>query len=229
MAKANPYRLIFIDADDTLFNFQVCESNAIINTYHNFGIKPAGDVVERYRTINHQLWKELEKGSLRQDDIKHERFKRLVDYYGWKIDYMKMSLDYIANISEERVLVGGAEEVCRYLFNKYKLILLTNGISEIQRSRFEGSVLSRFFSKIVISDEACCSKPDPGIFEWALEDTGFKDREEMMIVGDSLSSDIQGGINFGISTCWYNPDGKDPGEIMPDFTISNLAELKILL
>jgi 2-haloacid dehalogenase len=89
--------------------------------------------------------------------------------------------------------------------------------------------LRPYFSKIVISDEACCSKPDPGIFDWALDGTGFSNKNEMLIIGDSLTSDIQGGINFGIDTCWMNLTGK-PSEILkPTFEVQNLLKLKEFL
>ena len=230
MPEPNRFKLIFFDADDTLFDFQQCEHNALVKTFKKFDIDPLDSLIEKYREFNHVLWKDLEKGLLKQEDIKHERFRLLVDYCGWRIKFKQMSQEYIQNISNQRILISGAEGICRYLYEKkYTLLLLTNGISEIQRGRFEKSALHKYFSKIVISEEACCSKPDPGIFEWALQDTGFDNKMEMMIIGDSLSSDIRGGINFGISTCWFNPDDLPGGAIHPDYTINNLEKLKLIL
>lgn len=227
--KSKSYSLLFIDADDTLYDFQQCEINALKKTYLENEIPFTKDNIETYHRFNHKLWKDLEKGLISQDSIKHERFKLLVEELKLDIDYMHISNNYIRNLSNERVLMQDAEELCKYLASKYTIILLTNGISEIQRGRFEHSVLRPYFSKIVISDDACCSKPDPGIFSWALEGTHFSNKNEMLIIGDSLTSDIQGGINFGIDTCWLNPSGK-PSEILkPTYEIQSLLSLKEIL
>lgn len=223
------YSLVFIDADDTLYDFQQCEHNALVKTFLENNIEPSDTHIARYHHFNDRLWKDLENGLLKQDAIKHERFRLLVEFYDFGIDYLHLSNEYIRNLSQERILLPDAEEVCRYLHGKYTIILLTNGISEIQRGRFEKSSLRKYFSKLIISDEACCSKPDPGIFEWALKDTGFTNKQEMIIIGDSLSSDIQGGRNFGIDTCWLNSSEASSGTISPDYIIGSLIELKRIL
>lgn len=229
MHTKRKYSLIFIDADDTLYDFQQCEMNALVKTFTENNLDSSKKIIDTYHRYNGSLWKELEKGVISQDEIKHERFRLLVEHFQWKIDYLELSKNYIRNISNERILLPGAEDICRYLNNKYTIILLTNGISEIQRGRFEKSELRKYFSKLVISDEACCSKPDPAIFEWALEDTEFSNKKEMLIIGDSLTSDIQGGVNFGIDTCWLNPAGKRAGVPAPTYEIRNLSELKSIL
>ena len=231
MPSFSKYKLLFIDADDTLYDFTQCERNALIKTYREFSVDPLEEHIDKYHTYNKKLWKDLEKGLVNQNEIKHERFRLLVEDRKWPVNFMDMSLQYIRNISEERILMNDAEDVCNYLHQKYTLIMLTNGISEIQRGRFEPSVIRKYFSKLVISDEACCSKPDPGIFEWALQDTAFSDsdKKEMLIIGDNLSSDIQGGINFGIDTCWLNPNGTPSIELRPSYEIRNLMDLKKML
>ncbi len=227
--QGKKYKILFIDADDTLYDFRQCEWNALTATLRENGIEPTEEVIEAYHLINGKLWKDLEKGLIKQADIKYERYRLLCQHLGWDNDYMKLSLDYIQRISNERILLPGAEEICRYLAGKYMLVLLTNGISEIQRGRFESSVLFPYFSHMVISEEACCSKPDPGIFTWALLDLPVVEKEEMIIIGDSLSSDIQGGINFGIDTCWLNPGLKDAEVLSPTYIIRQLSDLKNIL
>lgn len=229
MQKSKTYSLLFIDADDTLYDFQQCEINALKKTFLENDIPFSEVNIDSYHKFNGKLWKDLEKGLITQSEIKHDRFKLLVEHLKLSIDYLALSHNYIHNISNERVLIKNAEEVCKYLHSKYTIILLTNGISEIQRGRFEHSVLRPYFSKLIISDEACCSKPDPGIFEWALADTAFSKKEEMLIIGDSLTSDIQGGINFGIDTCWFNSKEKDSEKPKPKFEIKELLELKKIL
>jgi 2-haloacid dehalogenase len=126
------YSLLFIDADDTLYDFQQCEINALGKTFKENGIPFSKNNIERYHLFNGKLWKDLEKGFITQDEIKHERFRLLVEDLKLDIDYMKLSMNYIHNISNERVLMPGAEEVCKYLASKYSIINLTNGITENQ-------------------------------------------------------------------------------------------------
>jgi 2-haloacid dehalogenase len=229
MQNPKTYTLLFIDADDTLYDFQKCEMNALVKTFKENGIEASKDHIDSYLRFNHKLWKDLEKGLLKQDDIKHERFRLLIEHYTWDLNYLELSKNYIHNISNERVLMPSALEICKYLASKYTIILLTNGISEIQRGRFESSELRPYFDKIAISDEAGCSKPDPAIFDWALEGTTFGKKEEMLIIGDSLTSDIQGGINYGIDTCWLNSNGKSAIDRKPTYEVSGLLQLKEIL
>ncbi|MDA3823222.1 MAG: YjjG family noncanonical pyrimidine nucleotidase [Bacteroidales bacterium] len=225
MQKSKSYTLLFIDADDTLYDFQKCEMNALVKTFNENKIEASQDHIDSYSRFNHKLWKDLEKGLLKQDDVKHERFRLLVDHYNWDLDYLELSKNYIHNISNERVLMPDALKICEYLSVKYTIILLTNGIAEIQRGRFENSELRPYFNKIAISDEAGCSKPDPAIFDWALDGTEFNTNDEMLIIGDSLTSDIQGGINYGIDTCWLNVNGKSIGDKSCTYEITTLKEL----
>lgn len=116
--------------------------------------------------------------------------------------------------------------MCKYLYGKYKLGIVTNGMKEVQYSRIGKSPIGKYIDKIIISEEVGISKPNPGIFEYALKELGAEDKEEAIMVGDSLSADIQGGINFGIDTCWVNLKNDAPNDkIKPKYVVTKLEEI----
>ena len=120
--------------------------------------------------------------------------------------------------------------MCKYLFNKYKIVILTNGIREVQLSRIGNSPLNKYVNQVITSEETGYKKPDVRIFNYAFNKIGHANKKATIIVGDSLSSDIQGGINYGISACWYNSTGeKNRTGLSPDYEIKDLRELLKLL
>ena len=145
-------------------------------------------------------------------------------------DAATLSRRYLHHLARGSHLIDGAEDICRYMAQRYTLAILTNGIAEVQRSRLSRSVLHDIIPHIIISEEVGLSKPDPRIFEYAMDMLGHPRRDTVLMVGDSLSSDIRGGANAGIDTCWYNPHGAtcsdDP---VPTYEIRALEELRLVL
>ena len=142
----------------------------------------------------------------------------------------EFSKQYLKRLGEGAFLFDGAEELCRYLHGKYKLGIITNGMKEVQYSRVENSAIGKYIDKIIVSDDIGISKPNAGIFEYALKELGTEDKKESIMVGDSLSADIQGGINFGIDTCWVNLKNDSPNDkIKPKYTVTSLEEIYRIL
>jgi len=224
------YGLVFMDADETLFDFRRAEAFALAGAFGQSGLGATGEVLADYDEINKKLWKQFEKGETDQATLKIERFRLLFRKIGAELDAEEFADLYLDWLGKGCFLLDGAEEVCGYLSRKYRLALVTNGIKRVQVSRFENSSIRRFFEKIVISEEAGSSKPSAGIFDHACRAMDFHDRNRMIMVGDSLSSDIAGGANYGMDTCWVNLAGtvNDSG-YAPTYEVRRLAELMSIL
>lgn len=223
--------LILFDADRTLFDYDRAENDALRDTFSRFGLEyDTGIHLQLYREINEQLWRELEKGKITTCELRIERFRRLFDGQMSDADLAEFSRLYLINLSKGSCLLDGTEEVCRHLANRYRLAIVTNGIREVQLARVKGSPVEPFIEQVIISEDAGYSKPHPGIFDYAFRILGHSNKETVLMVGDSLSSDIAGGIGFGIKTCWYNPAKSPvlPG-LEPDYEITDLRELLTLL
>lgn len=220
------YEVILFDADDTLFDYARAESQALHNAFHYFGMPTgADDYSASYKEINRALWRDLELGLITSQKLRVERFQRLFSAHKLILNAHEFSAAYLRFLGEGTFLMQGAAELCGELAH-CRLAIITNGIKDVQTSRIQGSLLCNTFEQIIISEEAGCQKPERGIFDYAFTKLGITDKSQVLIVGDSLSSDIQGGVNYGIDTCWFNPLGK-PNEsgIQPKYEISNLSEL----
>ncbi|MDH6372016.1 2-haloacid dehalogenase [Paenibacillus sp. PastF-3] len=220
------YDVILFDADDTLFDYGMAESHALSNAFLHVGMPTAAeDYAASYQEINHALWRDLEQGKISSAALRVERFNRLFAANALELDPEAFSEAYLRFLGEGTFLIQGAIELCEELAG-CRLAIITNGIKEVQTSRIQGSPLSETFEQIIISEEAGCQKPETGIFDYAFAKLGISDREKVLIVGDSLTSDIQGGINYGIDTCWFNPLSKENSSgVQPKYEIRVLSEL----
>jgi 2-haloacid dehalogenase len=225
MSDRSGYRLLFLDADDTLFDFSACEKNALSSALAAGGIHLDEGLLADYKAINKRLWAEVEAGTASQAEIKYRRFAELSLRRSLDLDCRTLGDAYVEALSSEGVLMDGAAEVCRALAATRTLVLVTNGIAYVQRRRFEASEIRQCFARLVISEEVGFAKPDPRILEAAAAGLDPVSKTEMLMVGDSPSSDICAGRNYGIDTCLYKPDGLPVGVVMPTYQIRSLREL----
>lgn len=225
------YEVILFDADETLYDFKKSEREAFKNTMLGFNIEYDESYhLKIYQDINSVLWKEFEQGLITQEKLKVERFKRLSDRLDISFDETNFAKSYMENLSDASFLYDDSAELIETLNKSYRLAIVTNGLTLVQNKRIRKSTIAKFFETIVISEEILISKPNPEIFEYTLGNINFFDKDKVLIVGDSLSSDIQGGKNFGVDTCWYNPNKIiNETSIKPTYEISNFDELKSLL
>ncbi len=225
------YKLILLDADNTIFDYDKAEEFALFESLKNYSVE--GDYNEIravYRVINSNLWKMLERGEVTKNVLKTQRFEKLFEKLNLKIDAHDFAELYLLKLGEGNFLLEGAEELCKYLHNKYRIVFLTNGIKEVQHSRIKTSKIYKYTEDIITSDEVGINKPDKGIFQWAFDKLGYKDKKSTIIIGDSLGSDIQGGINFGIDTCWYNFTGEENSSgLKPTYKVDTLKDIHSLL
>lgn len=224
------YEVILMDADETIFDFARAEAFALEKAFAQCGLAMAETTLADYDAINKDLWRRFERGEIAQADLKVERFRLLFLQMALDCDARTFGDIYLDRLAQCDFLIDGAQELCAYLSGKYRLAIITNGIQRVQRSRFERSPIRRFFEDIVISEEAGSSKPSAGIFTYAFERLGISDKRKVLIVGDSLHSDIAGGFNFGIDTCWVNISGQvNKSAVIPTYEARRLADLKKLL
>lgn len=222
------YEVLLLDADGTLFDFDEAEKYALKNTYRFLSIPYDDFHLKLYKEINEQAWKDFEKGKISLEDLKIGRFKKL--FNNQDMDYDQISMMYLNFLGEGNFEIEGAREVCMALCKKFRLVIVTNGTASVQEKRFKNSSIIQYMETMVISENTGYKKPEAAIFDYTLNKIGHKEKSSVLIVGDSLTSDIQGGINAGIDTCWYNSKGNpNVYQIIPTYEINHLQELLTLL
>ena len=220
------YKWLLFDADDTLLDFKLGEKRAITATFESVGLPTDDEVIETYSRINDNLWKMLERGEVTKDRLKVLRFEQFCEHYGFDLDGAMLADAYVDNLKKQTVLLDGAEEVCRALYGKYKMYIITNGIEAVQKARFGGCAIRDYFDKCYISDAIGVAKPKKGFFDAVAADIPDFDKSQALIIGDSLTSDIKGANNYSLDSCWYNPKGKPlAAGITTDYIASNFDEV----
>ena len=221
---------LFLDLDDTILDFHKAEHIALGKTFRGFGLEPTEEVMARYSLINKAHWERLERKELTREEVLVGRFAVLFGEYGITVDPVQCARTYENNLSIGHYFLPGAYEAVEALCKKYKLYLASNGTAKVQAGRLESANISHFFQEIFISQEIGANKPDIAYFNGCFGKIPNFDVTKSMMVGDSLTSDILGGIQAGMKTCWVNPTGKiAPEHIQPDYEIKNLSELESLL
>ena len=201
------YKWLIFDADNTLFDYDTAEKNALFKTLNDYKIHYDSDsIIETYHTINHKLWMKFETGEIKsQTEIKHSRTQQLFGALKVQRDVKKFADDYLINLSKNDQLLNNALHIVQTLYKTHRMIIMTNGMTKVQKPRFNNSVIRKFFEHIVISEEIKHAKPSPKIYDHAFELMNQPHKDEVLMIGDNLGSDIQGGINYGLDTVWYNP------------------------
>jgi 2-haloacid dehalogenase len=218
------YTWLLFDADDTLFDFPRAEANALRWTLEQVGLPFETPYFEIYSRHNLAVWKEFERGEVTSAELRTRRFRLFFDEVGFAADPEAVSPLYLRNLARGTDLLPGAEEVIRFLKPRFRLALVTNGLADVQNPRLARSVLADCFEKVFISEEVGAAKPSIAYFDAVFGAIGNPPKNEVLIIGDSLSSDMQGGLGYGIDTCWYNPARKTT-DLPVTYQISQLLEL----
>lgn len=221
---------LFLDLDDTILDFHKAEGIAIRKTFSQWGVEPTDETVARYSAINKKHWQMLERGEITRDQVKVFRFARLFEELGVEADPYAVAKTYEKLLAIGHYFLPGAEEAVASLSKKYRLFLASNGTASVQAGRMTSANLYRFFEKAFVSEEIGADKPSMAYFNGCFAQIPGFDPEKAMIVGDSLTSDIQGGKNAGLLTCWVNPKHLTaPEHLRPDYEIESLSQLEALL
>lgn len=223
-------RNVLFDLDDTLFDFHKAEKIALTKTLVHFGIDPTEETLALYSTINAAHWKRLELGEISREEVKVGRYRELFETIGVECDPVKATAYYESMLAIGHYFMPGAPELLEELYRKYRLYIVSNGTAKVQEGRIGSSGIAKYMDGIFISQILGANKPDRQFFDICFAEIPDFSLSETVIIGDSLSSDIKGGINAGITTVWFNPKGiENDSDIKPDYTIKELSEVPGLL
>jgi len=224
------YSTLLFDLDHTLFDTEQSELRAFYQTMLAAGIANPEQHIAAYRNINTSLWEQVERGEVSPQQVRTLRFERLVAELRLDLDPLSLADAFVIGLGANGGLYPGAEELLVELNQQHSLAIVTNGLGEVQRARLNRLEIERYFDAVVISAEVGVAKPGTEIFDLVFAALGNPKKDDVVMIGDSLSSDIQGGTNYGISTCWYNPSKIEAGpNDQITHEISSLRELHKLI
>ena len=220
------YQTVLFDADNTLFDFSLAEREAIILTMQDFSIEPTEARIALYSQINDGMWKRLERGEITKDALRVARFADFLTEIGSSADATAMADTYVDRLSGQSHPISGAVSLVKTLATTHRLYIITNGIASVQHRRFADSPFVPYFQDLFISEEIGFEKPHPAFFAEASSRIPNFDATTTLVVGDSLSSDMAGGIGAGLDTCWYNPQNVPNSKNLPiTYTVRTLEEI----
>ncbi len=225
------YTTLLMDADETLLDFCRSEGFALEDTLARHGIVMTASVQSTYHEINRLLWQKLEKGEILRERLKVQRFEELFEAIGVNgIDAAAFNEQYMRTLGTRGFVLDGAVELVKTLSEQYRICIITNGTASVQHTRLADSGLLPYINGVFISQEIGADKPSPVFFDAVLSALGDPDRRELLVIGDSLTSDIRGGMLSGIDTCWFAPHGGEvPSDIPPTYVVRSYDELLSLL
>lgn len=216
------FEIVLLDADETIFDFIASEKNALLRTASEFGLSPDENDTKVYSTINLSLWKQLELGTVSREELTILRFEQWLEYLcEFNINPIEFNMVYEENLSKAGILFPGAENFVKKLSDSASVYIVTNGTAKCQHGRMNTSPVKNHISGMFISEEIGFAKPDIRFFDVVFDSIGITSLSEIIIVGDSLTSDMQGGRNAGITTCLYCPSANVQNNPLCDYIISD--------
>ena len=223
-----PYDALLFDADGTILDFAQSEKNALEKLRETMGCRLEEKAFRKaYHEVNNKIWLELEEGKISGKELKSERFTRFARVIGSATTPAKLSERYLTYLGEESHFLEGADSLIQKLSARYPMGVITNGLSVVQKARFDRPEFREAFREMIISEEVGTAKPGIEIFRITAKRMKVSLSRRILIIGDSLTSDIAGGINAGISTCWYNPGGwENQSPWVPDKEVRSFEELE---
>ncbi len=220
------YKILLFDLDDTLLDFGANEADSLNKLFQRHGYHFSEEVSRIYHSVNKQLWADYENGNRKLEDVLNTRFSETMLRLGVDVDGAAWEGIYRELLGNGCQLMEGALEVCRSLSKAHRLFIITNGVTKTQIKRLKESGLFEFFEDVFTSQSIGFQKPSKEFFDYVISHVNDFDKEEALIIGDTLNSDIKGGLQSGIDTCWMNRKGQPySGEIQSTYTITKLTQL----
>ena len=222
-----PIRALLMDIDDTLFDFQTSSRNALSIAFRALNLPFTPEMWAHYRELDAEFWQRFERGEITKEALYVERFRVFFAEYGLEADPAAFNTAYFCELGGQHDLMPHCEQVLRQLHERYQICIVTNGSTDIQTRRIADSGMAKYFDRVFISEQMGCKKPDREFFDKVFAELGEENRACAVMIGDSLSSDMQGGRNAGIPTCLYGR--AEPEEPLCDYAVTDLLELPALL
>ena len=223
------FSTLLFDADDTLLDFHKDEKQALIKALSHFSVPVTEENIKIYSDINQGMWKQLEKGEITKPELKRSRFKKFFEAINFHCDEDPLTVNeyYLSLLGEGGNTLDGAVETVKALHEKgYDIHIITNGIAATQAKRLTRSGLLPYINEVFVSETIGYQKPRREYFDAVLEKISEKDKTKILVIGDSLTSDIKGAMNAGLPCCWLNRYGKElPEEYKVDFIVKDIKEI----
>ncbi|HCM89551.1 MULTISPECIES: YjjG family noncanonical pyrimidine nucleotidase [Vagococcus] len=224
------YEYLIFDLDNTLLNFSMSEYYALKALFTKYGVIFNEETLAEYKEINHELWTKLEEGRIKKEIVLETRFTKFFGRKGIVVDGKTADNDYRKLLESRNDIMKDAVELLTELKNSgYIIYAGTNGVGRTQRQRLKNAKMSSFFTELYISEEVGFEKPDVRFFDTIFNQEGITDLSKVLMIGDSLSSDIRGANRVGIDSVWLNNFSDTYGEDSPIYECNSLRQIKILL
>lgn len=222
------YSVLLFDLDHTLLDFEFDMKSAFLSLCQKQNINADDALYNSYSQINHAWWLKFEKGLCTKDELFIGRFSDLISKHKINADPKVLSKAIFPELSCQAKLFNGAYELIERLSKSHSIYFATNGNAESQKKRLKLCGLDKFSSGIFVSEDAGAAKPDKRYFDFVFSKIN-KNKNESIIIGDSLSSDIEGANNFGIDSIWFNPQKlENHSPIQPTFTANTYSEVELI-
>lgn len=221
-------KAVFIDIDGTLLDFEACVEESMRLGLIERGVEYKDEMLDTFHRINNGLWRDLEDGKLTFEELLAIRWKTVFEALGIELDGPEFERYFRARLHESAIPMAGSFEMLEYLSGKYRLFGASNGPHEQQVQRMEKAGMAKYFEEIFTSGKIGAEKPSGEFFEYCFEKSGDIIPEESVMLGDSLTSDMKGGYDFGMKTIWLNLNGKEKTECV-NYEIKSLDEVKNIL
>lgn len=228
MQKKKP--ILLMDLDNTILDFDTQEAVAITKMLAERGVEATDERLAIFRRINALHWEQLENGTLTRQEVLYGRFRVFFEELGLPLDAESAQDSYENYLCRGHYFVTGAEALLETLYRDNDLYIISNGNTRVQNARLKSSGISRYFKDIFVSETMGCDKPSREFFSLCFSRIPDFDPNRAIVIGDSLTSDIRGGINMGLPTCWFNPKHSPLRDgITPDYTVYSLDEIPGLI
>ncbi len=224
------YEILLFDVDDTLLDFDLAENAALDRLFAQEKIATTPTMIARYKEINESMWRAFERGEVTKNVLHNTRFSIALKEFGLEVDGEYFEAIFQKYLQEAHHYVDGAYELIAQLSHNYNLYVVSNGKTITQNKRLVDADLAKYFKGIFISEQTGYQKPMPAFFDYVFDRIEGISKEKALIVGDSLTSDVKGGLLAGIDTCWFNiHDIENTSDILPNYEIKKLHELYTVL
>ena len=223
-------KIILIDLDNTLIDFNECARHSIMNAFEKLGLEYSDRVFETFICENVKIWKRLERGEITKPELRANRWNIILSRLGIDFDGTILEEMFENGVAQGAYAVDGAYGLLDYLYSKYKLYVVSNGFRFVQESRLKIGDFEKYFTDVFVSEDVGIPKPAKEFFDYCFENINNPPKEDVILIGDSITADILGGINYGMDTIWFNKNNEPlPENINPNYTVNTLEEIKNIL
>lgn len=223
-------KILLIDLDNTLIDFNECARHSIINIFEELGFTYTEKVFETFITENVKIWKRLEKGEITKTELRANRWNIILEKLGINYDGTIIEEKFENGVAQGAYAVEGAYELLDYLYPKYDLYIVSNGFRFVQESRLKIGNFRKYFKDIFLSEDIGIQKPATEFFDYCFDKLNNPEKESVMLIGDSISADITGALNYGLDCIWFNKNADElPESINPTHTVNTLKEIMNIL